>query len=227
MQFDPIQFNFDTDQFSSVQLNSGRHYSSHFHLTVQLTSLHTSMVPKMTCRPSKKLSPMMMTVAPPVVQPSLGLMALMQGAATPVHKRGITEKHHAEEGKEREREKEREKERKRQMPPLVHNRQSTEWTPPSLAPHDPQPVAVLNTSCRSYNLFDGLEYQRRKVVSLISDNWLLLNIIFETHCSSANLWDGCFNLISPPWQSEGAKNDSTDSAWGLASTVQRKWQKSI
>lgn len=37
------------------------------------------MVPKMTCRPSKKLSPMMMTVAPPVVQPSLGLMALMQG----------------------------------------------------------------------------------------------------------------------------------------------------
>lgn len=46
-----------------------------------LTSLHTSMVPKMTCRPSKKLSPMMMTVAPPVVQPSLGLMALMLGVA--------------------------------------------------------------------------------------------------------------------------------------------------
>lgn len=45
----------------------------------KLTSLQTSMVPKMTCRPSKKLSPMMMTVAPPVVQPSLGLMALMQG----------------------------------------------------------------------------------------------------------------------------------------------------
>lgn len=44
-----------------------------------LTSLQTSMVPKMTCRPSKKLSPMMMTVAPPVVQPSLGLMALMHG----------------------------------------------------------------------------------------------------------------------------------------------------
>lgn len=44
-----------------------------------LTSLQTSMVPKMTWRPSKKLSPMMMTVAPPVVQPSLGLMALMQG----------------------------------------------------------------------------------------------------------------------------------------------------
>jgi len=39
------------------------------------------MVPKMTCSPSKKLSPMMMTVAPPVVQPSLGLMALIQGAA--------------------------------------------------------------------------------------------------------------------------------------------------
>lgn len=45
----------------------------------KLTSLQTNMVPKMTCRPSKKLSPMMMTVAPPVVQPSLGLMALMQG----------------------------------------------------------------------------------------------------------------------------------------------------
>lgn len=39
------------------------------------------MVPKTTCRPSKKLSPMMMTVAPPVVQPSEGEMALMQGVA--------------------------------------------------------------------------------------------------------------------------------------------------
>lgn len=47
----------------------------------KLTSLQTSMVPKMTWRPSKKLSPIMITVAPPVVQPSLGLMALMQGAA--------------------------------------------------------------------------------------------------------------------------------------------------
>lgn len=46
-----------------------------------ITSLHTNMVPKTTCRPSKKLSPMRMTVAPPVVQPSLGLMALMQGVA--------------------------------------------------------------------------------------------------------------------------------------------------
>lgn len=45
------------------------------------TSLHTSMVPNTTWRPSKKLSPMMMTMAPPVVQPSLGLMALMQGVA--------------------------------------------------------------------------------------------------------------------------------------------------
>lgn len=40
------------------------------------------MVPKTTWRPSKKLSPMMMTVDPPLVQPSLGLMALMQGVAT-------------------------------------------------------------------------------------------------------------------------------------------------
>lgn len=45
------------------------------------TSLHTSMVPNTTWRPSKKLSPIMMTMAPPVVQPSLGLMALMQGVA--------------------------------------------------------------------------------------------------------------------------------------------------
>ena len=46
-----------------------------------MSSLHTGMVPNMTCRPSKKLSPMMMTVLPPVVHPSLGEMALMQGMA--------------------------------------------------------------------------------------------------------------------------------------------------
>lgn len=46
-----------------------------------LTSLQTSMVPNTTWRPSKKLSPMMMTVVPPVVQPSLGHMALMVGVA--------------------------------------------------------------------------------------------------------------------------------------------------
>ena len=34
-----------------------------------------------TCRPSKKLSPIMMTVEPPVVQPSLGDIALMHGIA--------------------------------------------------------------------------------------------------------------------------------------------------
>lgn len=45
------------------------------------TSLHTSIVPNTTWRPSKKLSPMMMTVAPPVVHPSLGLIALMHGVA--------------------------------------------------------------------------------------------------------------------------------------------------
>lgn len=55
----------------------------------KLTSLQTSMVPKMTCRPSKKLSPMMMTVAPPVVQPSLGLMALMQGGVPGRRKRSV------------------------------------------------------------------------------------------------------------------------------------------
>ncbi|KAI6073518.1 Cell division cycle-associated protein 2 isoform X3 [Aix galericulata] len=40
-------------------------------------SVSTSMVPNTTCSPSKKLSPMMITIAPPVVQPSLGLIALM------------------------------------------------------------------------------------------------------------------------------------------------------
>lgn len=45
------------------------------------TSLHRSTLPNTTCNPSKKLSPMIMTVAPPVVQPSPGLMALMQGVA--------------------------------------------------------------------------------------------------------------------------------------------------
>ena len=49
--------------------------------SVCITSLHTSMVPKTTCSPSKKLSPMRMTVAPPVVQPSLGLMAFIQRVA--------------------------------------------------------------------------------------------------------------------------------------------------
>lgn len=45
------------------------------------TSLHTNMVPKTTCKPSKKLSPTMMTCAPPLVQPSLGEIALMHGVA--------------------------------------------------------------------------------------------------------------------------------------------------
>jgi len=39
------------------------------------------MVPNTTCSPSKKLSPIMITIAPPVVHPSLGLMALMHGVA--------------------------------------------------------------------------------------------------------------------------------------------------
>lgn len=53
----------------------------------RLTSLHTNMVPNTTCRPSKKLSPIMITVAPPVVQPSLGLMALMHGVAARTRQR--------------------------------------------------------------------------------------------------------------------------------------------
>ena len=46
-----------------------------------LTSLQTTMLPKTTCRPSKKWSPMMMVVVPPLVQPSLGQIALMVGVA--------------------------------------------------------------------------------------------------------------------------------------------------
>lgn len=53
----------------------------------RLTSLHTSIVPNTTCRPSKKLSPIMITVAPPVVHPSLGLMALMHGVAARTRQR--------------------------------------------------------------------------------------------------------------------------------------------
>lgn len=40
------------------------------------------MVPNTTCSPSKKLSPTIMTVDPPEVQPSLGLIALIHGVAT-------------------------------------------------------------------------------------------------------------------------------------------------
>ena len=43
-----------------------------------------------TWRPSKKLSPMMMTVLPPVVQPSLGEMALMQGMAAVGYRPGYS-----------------------------------------------------------------------------------------------------------------------------------------
>ena len=45
------------------------------------TSLQTSMVPNTICMPSKKLSPIIITVVPPVVQPSLGQMAFIQGVA--------------------------------------------------------------------------------------------------------------------------------------------------
>jgi len=39
------------------------------------------MLPKTTCRPSKKLSPTIITVVPPVVHPSLGQIALIDGVA--------------------------------------------------------------------------------------------------------------------------------------------------
>ena len=46
-----------------------------------ITSLHTNTDPNATWRPSKKLSPMMITVVPPSVQPSLGHIALIVGVA--------------------------------------------------------------------------------------------------------------------------------------------------
>lgn len=51
-------------------------------MNINLTSLHTSIVPNTTCSPSKKLSPTIITVEPPDVQPSLGDIALMHGVAT-------------------------------------------------------------------------------------------------------------------------------------------------
>jgi len=56
------------------------------------TSLQTSMLPKTTWSPSKKLSPTIMTVVPPVVQPSLGQIALIVGVAA-AHKNPATADH--------------------------------------------------------------------------------------------------------------------------------------
>ncbi len=61
-----------------------------------LTSLHTIIVPNTTCRPSKKLSPTMMTVAPPVVHPSLGLIALMHGVAEGFRNRALNNRNQQE-----------------------------------------------------------------------------------------------------------------------------------
>lgn len=47
-----------------------------------INSLHTSIVPNTTCNPSKKLSPTIITWAPPMVHPSLGDIAFMHGVAT-------------------------------------------------------------------------------------------------------------------------------------------------
>jgi len=47
-----------------------------------ITSLQTRLLPKTTCSPSKKLSPSMVTDAPPWVHPSLGVMCFMHGVAT-------------------------------------------------------------------------------------------------------------------------------------------------
>ena len=43
------------------------------------STLQTKQFPNMTCRPSKKLSPMMITCEPPLVQPSEGIMAFITG----------------------------------------------------------------------------------------------------------------------------------------------------
>lgn len=46
-----------------------------------MSSAQTTIVPKTTWIPSKKLSPIIMTVDPPLVHPSLGLIALIHGVA--------------------------------------------------------------------------------------------------------------------------------------------------
>ena len=46
------------------------------------------MVKSRTCNPSKKLSPIMITVDPPVVHPSLGEIALITGIADVGYKPG-------------------------------------------------------------------------------------------------------------------------------------------
>ena len=47
---------------------------------------------KPTCSPSKKLSPIIITVEPPVVQPSLGEIALITGIADVGYKPGYSAK---------------------------------------------------------------------------------------------------------------------------------------
>lgn len=47
-----------------------------------ITSLQTRLLPKTTCNPSKKLSPNIVTEAPPWVHPSLGVICFMHGVAT-------------------------------------------------------------------------------------------------------------------------------------------------
>lgn len=51
-------------------------------LNMKFTSLQTNIVPKTTCNPSKKLSPTIITCAPPIVHPSLGDIAFIHGVAT-------------------------------------------------------------------------------------------------------------------------------------------------
>lgn len=46
-----------------------------------INSAQTTIVPNTTWIPSKKLSPIIMTVDPPLVHPSFGLMALIHGVA--------------------------------------------------------------------------------------------------------------------------------------------------
>ena len=55
-------------------LNILKHMSGNF-----CTSLHTTIVPKTAWMPSKKLSPIIITVDPPQVHPSDGFKALIVG----------------------------------------------------------------------------------------------------------------------------------------------------
>ena len=59
---------------------NNKFWFTYYSINCFLTStLQTKQFPNMTCRPSKKLSPIMITCEPPLVQPSEGIMAFITG----------------------------------------------------------------------------------------------------------------------------------------------------